>query len=208
MLFEPVGLQPQGWDRKLEPTMSSDRSVTTAVDDLRSRRDLLAMAGALALFGIGAATWPLIDSMNPSAELQVPSWIDLRGIEIGQRKTVVWRDTPIFIVHRTPQEIAAARADDDAEMPFPEADGARVQRDEWLIVIGICTFRPCPLLEHRSGENSGAWHGWICPCHANAYDLAGRLRVGPGNRNLDIPPYRFESDTAISLGTSRLQINS
>ena len=180
--------------------MSSDRSVTTAVDDLHSRRDLLATAGAMALFGIGAASWPLIDSMNPSAELRVPSWIALRGIEIGQRKTVVWRDTPIFIVHRTPQEIAAARADDDAEMSYPEADGARVQRDEWLIVIGLCAFQPCPLLGQQPSEHRGAWGGWLCACHADAYDLAGRLRVGPGNRNLDIPPYSFWSDTEIVIG--------
>ena len=180
--------------------MSLDRIVAPVDDDLRSRRDLLVAAGAMALFGVGAATWPLIDSMNPSAELRVPTWIDIRGIEIGQRKTVVWRSAPIFIVHRTPEEIAAARGDDNAEMPFPEADGARVQRDEWLIVTGLCTFQACPLVGQQPSEQRGAWGGWLCLCHADAYDLSGRLRAAPGKGNLRIPPYDFWDDTVIALG--------
>ncbi len=184
--------------------MSSDRSVTTAVDDLHSRRDLLATAGAMALVGLAAASWPLIDSMNPSAELRVPSWIDLRGIEIGQRKTVVWRDTPIFIAHRTPEEIAAARAEDRAEMLFPEPDRERVVRDEWLIVYGYCPTEGCTLSGQESDEFRGRWAGWYCPCSADEYDLSGRLRNRGGKSNVLIPSYRFESDSVISLGPSWL----
>ncbi len=183
--------------------MSLDRSAASVDDDLHSRRDLLATAGAMALFGIGAASWPLIDSMNPSAELRVPFWIDLRGIEIGQRKTFVWRDKPIFIVHRTPEDITAARSDDHAEMLFPEPDRSRVQRNEWLIVYGYCPSDGCPLYGQEPSEMRGPWSGWYCPCpHGpHSYDLSGRLRSRWGKGNLVIPPYRFESDTAISLGT-------
>ena len=182
--------------------MSLDRSVAIAVDDLRSRRDLLAMAGAMALFGIGAATWPLIDSMNPSAEARLPDWLDFGRIRPGQRKTLYWRGAPIFISRRTPEEISATRADDHAEMLFPEADRDRVVRDQWLIVYGYCPTDGCLLRGQGPNEVKGRWGGWFCPCGADHYDLSGRLRSRWGNSNLLIPPYRFESDTIISLGPS------
>jgi ubiquinol-cytochrome c reductase iron-sulfur subunit len=189
--------------------MSMDRPVAPVDDDLRSRRDLVVTAGAMALVGLAAASWPLIDSMNPSAELRVPFWIDLSRISVGQRKTVVWRNKPIFIVHRTPEEIAAARAGDHADMLFLEPDRSRVQRSEWVVVYGICPSDGCPLYGQEPNEMRGHWGGWYCPCpHGpHSYDLSGRLRSRRGNSNLLIPPYRFESDTAISLGTSRLKTN-
>ena len=189
--------------------MALDRAAASVDDDLRSRRDLVVTAGAMALVGLAAASWPLIDSMNPSAELRVPLWIDLSRISVGQRKTVVWRNKPIFIVHRTPEEIATARADDHAEMLFPEPDRGRVQRDEWLVVYGYCPSDGWPLYRQEPNEMRGHRGGWYCPSPAgpHSYDLSGRLRSRWGKSNLLIPPYRFESDTAISLGTSRLQIN-
>lgn len=183
------------------PGMSLDRPAKSVDDDLRSRRDLVFTATAMALFGIGAASWPLIDSMNPSAEARVPDWLYFGDLLPGQRKTLYWRGSPIFIAHRTPEEIAAAQAD-YLESPYPELDRNRTVRDEYLIVYGICPTHGCLLRGQRSDDNRGRWGGWACPCDADHYDLSGRLRSRWGKANLIVPQYYFESNTAIFIGPS------
>lgn len=168
-----------------------------------SRRDFLLLTTAVAgTIGAGFATWPFIDSMNPSADVLALSSVefDLAPIELGQRVTVKWRGRPVFIDHRTPEQIARAVADDRAELKDPETDGARVQRAEWLVVVGICTHLGCIPLGQRSGDPLGEWDGWFCPCHGSHYDTAGRIRKGPAPKNLEVPPYQFLDDQRVRLG--------
>ncbi len=171
--------------------------------DETQRRDFLyyATAGAGAV-ATGAAIWPLVDSMNPSADVTALSSIeiDLEGVETGIRITVKWRGKPVFIDHRPEARIASARADDDAPMPDPAPDSTRAQRPEWLVVIGVCTHLGCIPLGQSSGDPLGNWGGWFCPCHGSHYDTAGRIRQGPAPRNLDLPEYKFLSDTVLLIG--------
>ena len=128
--------------------MSLDRRRIESRSRGGSRRDFLYLTtGTLAATGVLAATWPFIDSLNPSAEVEALSriYIDLSPIDPGERITVYWRGNPVFVGHRTPEEIAAARADDGQDLPDPEPDHRRVQRAEWLVVIGICTHLGCLL---------------------------------------------------------------
>ncbi len=167
------------------------------------RRDFLILTtGAVAATGLALAAWPFIDSMNPAADVLAVSSVelDLEPVEIGQRITVVWRGNPVFIDHRSPERIAMAKADDTAELKDPEADSERVQRDEWLIVVGICTHLGCIPLGQRPGDPRGEWIGWFCPCHGSHYDTSGRIRKGPAPRNLDVPAYRFVNDTTVQIG--------
>ncbi len=169
----------------------------------RSRRDFLELV-AWSTFGVGtlAAIWPLIDSLNPSAAVLAVATteVDLEPIEVGQRVTIMWRGKPVFIDRRTEEEIQMARSVPLEELRDPEPDEARVQNPEWLIVIGICTHLGCVPLGNRPGEPRGQWAGWFCPCHGSHYDTAGRIRKGPAPRNLDLPPYRFVSDTQVLIG--------
>ncbi|ANK81854.1 MAG: ubiquinol-cytochrome c reductase iron-sulfur subunit [Rhizobiales bacterium NRL2] len=168
-----------------------------------TRRDFLyVMTGATVAVGTGAALWPFIDSMNPAADVIALSTIevDLGPIELGQRITVNWRGQPVFIDHRTPEQIAAARADDGADLRDPEPDSARVIRPEWLVVIGICTHLGCVPLGQNTGDPKGGWGGWFCPCHGSHYDVSGRVRKGPAPRNLVVPPYAFLDDARIRIG--------
>lgn len=182
----------------------------TAIDDGnggaeagKTRRDFLYLtAGAAGALGTAIGLWPLIDSMNPSAEVLALASIevDLAPIEPGQRITVKWHGRPVFISHRTPAEIAAAESDDEAQLIDPAPDAARVQRKEWLIVIGICTHLGCVPLGQKPAQPHGKYGGWFCPCHGSAYDTAGRVRRGPAPRNLDLPPYDFLEDLSVRIG--------
>ncbi|MDH3472427.1 MAG: ubiquinol-cytochrome c reductase iron-sulfur subunit [Rhodospirillales bacterium] len=168
-----------------------------------TRRDFLyLMAGATAAVGTVAVAWPLVDSMNPSADVVALATIevDLAPIELGQRVTVVWQGKPVFIDHRNDDQISAARDVDLAELPDPETDEARVQRAEWLIMVGVCTHLGCIPKGQKAGDPAGEYGGWLCVCHGSQYDTSGRIRKGPAPENLPIPPYEFLEDTKIRIG--------
>lgn len=168
-----------------------------------ARRDFLYYATAgTATVATGAAIWPLINSMNPSADVTALSSIrvDIEGVQVGSRITVKWRGKPVFIDRRTQEEIALAKADDAADLIDPALDADRAERPEWLIVIGVCTHLGCIPLGQDASDPRGNWKGWFCPCHGSHYDTAGRIRKGPAPRNLDLPPYTFLTDTLLSIG--------
>jgi ubiquinol-cytochrome c reductase iron-sulfur subunit len=168
-----------------------------------TRRDFLYLTtGTTAAVGTAAALWPLIDAMNPSADVLALSTVevDLEGVEPGQRITAQWRSKPLFIVHRTPGQISEARADDTADLIDPEPDSARVQRAEWLIVVGVCTHLGCIPLGQREGDPVGPYGGWFCPCHGSHYDISGRVRRSPAPRNLEMPEYAFLDDAQVRIG--------
>jgi len=187
----------------LEPSNNSAGGAAVSTGPSLVRRDFLyyATAGTAAV-ATGAAVWPLIDNMNPSADITALSVIevDLADIVLGARVTVIWQQKPIFIDHRTKKRIAEARADDHTRMLDPALDSQRAQRPEWLVQIGICTHLGCIPLGQHAGDPRGRWDGWFCPCHGSVYDAAGRIRQGPAPRNLDLPPYKFKTKTLLSIG--------
>ncbi len=171
--------------------------------DEKTRRDFLfTTTGAVGAVGAAMAVWPFIDQMNPAADTLALSSteVDLGPIAVGQSITVVWRGKPVFIRHRTPDEIAAAKAADGKELPDPETDASRVKKPEWLIMVGVCTHLGCIPLGNKTGEARGEFGGWFCPCHGSHYDTAGRIRKGPAPRNLPVPDYSFLTDTRVKIG--------
>lgn len=176
-----------------------DFAVTHTMPDAVTRRDFLYVAtGVVGAAGAALATVPFIAQMNPSAEVAAASSIevDIASIAEGQIVTVLWRKQPVFIRHRTPKEIEEARAVAVDELRDPQADDARVQKAEWLILIGICPHLGCV----PSNQEHGPFGGWLCKCHGSQYDTSGRIRVGPSPRNLAVPPYKFLSDTRVQIG--------
>ncbi|MDP7183378.1 MAG: ubiquinol-cytochrome c reductase iron-sulfur subunit, partial [Alphaproteobacteria bacterium] len=90
-----------------------------AAGDDESRRDfLLLTTGLVGTVGAALSAWPFIDSMNPAADVLSLSTteVDLSPVETGQSITVVWRGKPVFIRHRTEQEIIQARNVDLVEL--------------------------------------------------------------------------------------------
>ena len=168
-----------------------------------SRRDFLFVAGTgAAAVGAAYAAWPLINSMNPSADVLAlaSTEVDLGPIQEGQSITVMWRGTPVFVRPRTKDEITKARGDDKVGLPDPQADAARTQKAEWLVLVGVCTHLGCIPLGQKGTEPRGEFGGWFCPCHGSHYDTSGRIRKGPAPNNLGVPQYSFLSDTRIRIG--------
>lgn len=182
--------------------MNSDDSKPQEV----TRRDFIYLAAG-AMGGMAAASfaWPLINSQAPAADTLALSSIDvdLSSLKAGQAITVKWRGKPVFIRYRTAAEIESARnvsAADLASMRDPQPDEQRVQKPEWLVMIGVCTHLGCIPLGQKDTESKGDYNGWFCPCHGSHYDSAGRIRKGPAPLNLAVPPYEFISDTKIKIG--------
>ena len=183
-----------------------------AEDHEGTRRDFLyyATAGAGAVTA-GAAIWPLVNQMNPSADVKALSSIlvDVSGVEVGTQISVMFLGKPVFIRRRTQEEIDEARAvelsgliDTSSENPNkPGTDAADENRTmdeagEWLVMMGVCTDLGCVPL----GDGSGDFNGWFCPCHGSHYDTSGRIRKGPAPLNLEIPPYKFVEEAKILIG--------
>lgn len=184
--------------------------VSTDNDPQGTRRDFLYVATAAtgAVAG-GAAVWPLINQMNPSADVAALSSIevDIADVELGTQITVKWLGKPVFIRRRTKDEIKAARAVDLADLKDDLSRNANVEGDaadenrsldengEWLVMIGVCTHLGCVPL-----GDAGDFGGWFCPCHGSHYDTAGRIRKGPAPENLLVPVAIFINETTLKLG--------
>ena len=177
-----------------------------------TRRDFIYYATASAgVVTAGAAIWPLINQMNPSADVKALSSIQVDTADIlpGTQLTVKWLGKPVFIRRRTEDEIKDARSVDLTDLidlsarndNAPALDASDQNRaldesGEWLVMMGVCTHLGCVPL----GDGAGDFHGWFCPCHGSHYDTSGRIRKGPAPENLPVPVAAFVDDTMIKLG--------
>lgn len=171
--------------------------------DGQTRRDFLLYATAgMGAIGTAAALWPFVHSMNPAADTLAMSTtdVDISAIQPGQAITVVWQGKPVFVRHRNAEEIASAEKDDAADLRDPKKDAERVQKAEWLILVGVCTHLGCVPLGQKAADPKGDFGGWFCPCHGSHYDTSGRIRKGPAPLNLPVPKYTFTTDTTIRIG--------
>jgi ubiquinol-cytochrome c reductase iron-sulfur subunit len=173
--------------------------------DGTTRRDFLYLAtGAFAGTGAVLSGWAFIHSMNPAADVLAlaSTEVDLKPIQPGQRITVTWRGKPVFVDHRTADQIKAAREVPVTALPDPQTDQKRVKsgKEQWLVVLGVCTHLGCVPLGQKTGESKGEYGGWFCPCHGSHYDTSGRIRKGPAPKNLEVPDFAFTNDTTIRIG--------
>jgi ubiquinol-cytochrome c reductase iron-sulfur subunit len=174
-------------------------------EDDATRRDFLHIAATgMGAVGAAVAVWPFIDQMNPAADtLALASVeVDISAIEEGESILVKWRGKPVFIRHRTPTEIEEARMADEIGLPDAQFDEERVTegKEQWLVLVGVCTHLGCVPLGTKSGDDKGEFGGWFCPCHGSHYDTSGRIRKGPAPKNLPVPEYAFLSDTVLKIG--------
>ena len=169
------------------------------------RRDFLNIA-AVSAAGVGGAAllYPLINQMNPSADVLALAQIDvdISAIQPGQAVKTIWRKQPIFIRNLTAAEQNEANGVDTSTLRDPQTLAERTKEGHrnWLITLGVCTHLGCVPLGAGQGEQRGEFGGYFCPCHGSHYDTAARIRKGPAPRNLEVPEYEFTSDTAVRIG--------
>ncbi len=183
------------------------------------RRFLVGATSVVGAVGAVGVAVPFVASWQPSARARAagaPVQADISKLEPGQRMTVEWRGRPIWIINRTPEMIertealgADRLADPDSDVPQQPAyvtSELRSIRPQIGVLIGICTHLGCSPLFKPEPDAEGVgvddWPGgFFCPCHGSRFDLAGRVFSGvPAPTNLEVPPYRFESDDIIVIG--------
>ncbi|XP_050544360.1 cytochrome b-c1 complex subunit Rieske, mitochondrial [Daktulosphaira vitifoliae] len=149
------------------------------------------------VFCAKAVVHKFVLSMAPAADVLALASIEVNLNEIpeGKNATIKWRGKPLFVRHRTAAEIEAEQSTNVAELRDPEDDSVRVQRPDWLVIVGVCTHLGCVPI-----ANAGDWGGYYCPCHGSHYDAAGRIRKGPAPTNMEVPPYKFLDDNTLLVG--------
>jgi len=158
------------------------------------------MTGALGVGGAYAATSAVnsfISSLSASADVLAMAKIEINLSDVPEGKSMVfkWRGKPLFVRHRTAEEIEKEQAVDVATLRDPEADADRVQKAEYLVVLGVCTHLGCVPI-----ANAGDFGGYYCPCHGSHYDASGRIRKGPAPLNLEVPYYEFPEENLMVVG--------
>lgn len=207
--------------------MSQDKSQpdnAAAIDNTLppdpSRRRWVATTCVLGGAAGVATAVPFVSTFAPSAKARAagaPVELDLSTIPAGEMRTVEWRGQPVWVLHRTPEQIDALKsndkflADPDSERPgftpFYAKNEYRSRKPEYLVAVGICTHLGCSPTPHlAAGSGPGLpshWEGgFFCPCHGSSFDLAGRVyRNVPAPDNLLVPPYEFSADgTHVIIG--------
>lgn len=181
-------------EKKIEQEQAQDSEKKT------TRRSFLVKA-ATAAAGLGAAVCatPFVRSMWPDAGVIATGTteVDVSNLKPGETMTVMWRGQPVFVTHRTPDQINEAQNVDIKELKDPQFDSDRVLKgkEKWLVTIAVCTHLGCVPTIYK-----GEFGGSLCPCHGSQYDTSQRIRKGPAPKNLPVPPYAFISDTKIKIG--------
>jgi ubiquinol-cytochrome c reductase iron-sulfur subunit len=183
-----------------------------------SKRQFLTTAlSVVGAVGAGYLAVPFLSQMQPSAKAMAagaPVEVDISKMEEGQLLRVAWRGKPVWILNRTPEALKTLSAvegqladpsSDESVQPTSSKNAVRSIKPEIFIAVGLCThlgcsptFRP-EIAPHDLGAD---WQGgFFCPCHGSKFDLAGRVYRGvPAPTNLDVPPYRYITDTQIIIG--------
>ena len=183
--------------------------------DVNTGRRKFLVAATSALGGVGAigAAVPFVASWNPSAKAKAagaPVRVDISKLEAGQQMTVEWRGKPVWIVRRTPEMLSQLEANAD-ELLDPNSDRLqqppyakntfRSVKEEFLVLVGICTHLGCSPQYLPEVMPASDFGGFFCPCHGSKFDLAGRVLKGfPAPANMEVPPHMYVDNDQLVVG--------
>ena len=188
------------------------------------KRTWIIASGCAGAVGAGFVAVPFISSFEPSERERAAGAaveVDIGGIKPGEKLTVEWRGKPVWIVRRTPEQLAELPKV-DKELADPEskrtnfATTPEFARNDWrsikpeyLVVVGICSHLGCsPSDKFAPGAQPSLPDDWaggfLCPCHGSTFDMAGRVYKGkPAPDNLEVPPYQYLSDSRLLIGEEK-----
>lgn len=179
-------------------TQDPKQKAEETADGRQSYTYLIGGAGTVAgAYAAKSIVMQFVSSMSPAADVLALAKIEIKLAEIpeGKSLTFKWRGKPLFIRHRTSEEISTEKAVPLEMLRDPELDEVRAKDPKWLVVIGVCTHLGCVPL-----ANAGDFGGYYCPCHGSHYDASGRIRKGPAPLNLEVPPHDFTDDGLLIVG--------
>ena len=197
----------------------ANQSASNEQPQSSNRRKFLTVATSV-IGGVGAvgAAIPFVASWNPSAKAKAAGAdieVDISGVAPGQLIRVMWRSKPVWIVRRTPELLASLEGIEDQlrdpsseqeQQPLYAQNRYRSIKEEYLVLVGICTHLGCSPQHLADGAFAeyaeGVAEGFFCPCHGSKFDMAGRVFQGvPAPLNLVVPPYQFLTDTTLLIGS-------
>ncbi|OZJ03598.1 Cytochrome b-c1 complex subunit Rieske, mitochondrial [Bifiguratus adelaidae] len=181
-------------DTTVVPDFSKYRSTAGGDTNRAFTYFMVGTTGFVTAAAAKATVQDFLSNMSASADVLALAKVevDLASIPEGKNVTVKWRGKPVFIRHRTSDEIKEAESVNVQSLRDPQADADRVKKPEWLVMLGVCTHLGCVPI----GE-AGDFGGWYCPCHGSHYDISGRIRKGPAPLNLEVPEYSFNEDKLV-----------
>jgi ubiquinol-cytochrome c reductase iron-sulfur subunit len=188
------------------------------------KRTWIIASGCAGAVGAGFAAVPFVSSFQPSERARAAGAaveVDISGLKPGEKMTVEWRGKPVWIVRRTPEQLAAlpkldplladpASRRNPAELtPAYARNEYRSIKPEVLVAVGICTHLGCsPIDKFVPGAQPSLPNDWsggfLCPCHGSTFDMAGRVyKDKPAPDNLEVPPHMYVSDTRLLIGEEK-----
>jgi ubiquinol-cytochrome c reductase iron-sulfur subunit len=189
-----------------------------------SKRTWLIASGCAGAVGAGFTAVPFVSSFEPSERAKAagaPVEVDISAIKLGTKLTVEWRGKPVWIMRRTPEELAelpkndneladpkSLRKPDEFTPPYARNEWRSI-KPEYLVVVGICTHLGCsPIDRFQPGPQASLPDDWpggfLCPCHGSTFDLAGRVyKNKPAPDNLEVPPHMYMSDSRLLIGEDK-----
>ncbi len=190
----------------------------------QGRRTWVAITAGAGALGAAAVAVPFVSSITPSERAKAAGAAveaDISGLKPGERMTVEWRGKPVWIVRRTPEQLAGLKKN-DAQLADPESkrkqdeltpayarNEGRSIKPEFLVAVGICSHLGCsPSEKFAPGAQPSLpddWQGgFLCPCHGSTFDMAGRVfKNKPAPDNLEVPPHVYLSDSRLLIGEDK-----
>ena len=201
----------------------SESVVSHAPSDASKRTWLIASSCVGAIGGV-AAVVPFVSSFQPSERAKAAGAaveVDISALKAGEKMTVEWRGKPVWIVRRTPEQLASLKKV-DSQLADPKSlrkpseltpeyarNEGRSIKPEVFVTVGICTHLGCsPSDKFQAGPQPSLpddWQGgFLCPCHGSTFDIAGRVfKNKPAPDNLEVPPHMYLSDSRLLIGEDK-----
>ena len=203
--------------------LSAKRGAATAPID-RDKRNWMVATAVVGGAGAAAVAVPFVSTFTPSERAKAAGAsveVDIAGIKPGEKITVEWRGKPVWILKRTPEQVAelpkhnGLLADPQSKRKPSELTPAYARNEmrsikpETLVVVGICSHLGCsPSDKLTAGAQPSLPDNWpggfLCACHGSTFDVAGRVyKNKPAPDNLEVPPHMYLSDTRLLIGEDK-----
>ena len=196
----------------------SDSPVDTA------KRTWMIASGCTGAVGAGFVAVPFVSSFMPSERARAAGAsveVDISGLKAGEKMTVEWRGKPVWIIKRTPEQVAGlpkidpqladpgSKRNPGELTPEYARNEYRSIKPEIMVAVGICTHLGCsPSDKFTPGPQPSLPDDWaggfLCACHGSTFDLAGRVyKNKPAPDNLEVPPHMYVSDSVLLIGSDK-----